>query len=210
MKKEYDDYAKRRLSGRMGRMASFPLVEQHLNNKKVLDIGCSNGLYLELFSPDSVGIEQVLALVDSAKKRNLNIVQGDVIQGLKEQQDNSFDAVFYSHVMEHVDSPIFTLREIHRVLRVGGTLVLGLPIEKSLVRQILRHDYFDGTHIYAFTIRNSKKLLEETGFSINDVVYHFPWLKGQFGEIVNIAWNAFPFPGKEWMSMAYWVVSTKV
>ena len=117
---------------------------------------------------------------------------------------------FWVAHQEHVDCPITTLREINRVLRVGGTLVLGLPIEKSLARQLFRHDYFDGTHIYSFTIRNSKKLLEDTEFSVDEVFYHFPWLKGKFGETVNSIWNTVPFPGKEWLSMAYWVVATKV
>ena len=210
MKKEYEHYAEKRIKGRMGRLASFPLVEQHLKNKKVLDIGCSDGLYLELFSPESLGIEQIPRLVDSAKERGLNVVKGNVVDGLKELPDNSFDAVFYSHVMEHVDCPISTLREIHRVLRIDGSLILGLPIEKSFVRQLFSHDYFDGTHIYSFTVRNSKKLLEDTGFIVNSVVYHFPWLKGRFGEVVNVVWNAIPFPGKEWMSMAYWISAKKV
>ena len=89
----------------------------------------------------------------------------DAIEGLKQIESDSFDAVFYSHVMEHVDCPICTLKEINRILQPNGTLVLGLPTERCLPRQIFRHDYFHGTHLYSFTIRNAKKLLQETGFS---------------------------------------------
>jgi len=180
-----------------------------LESKRVLDIGCSDGLYLEAFSRNSVGLEQVTELAKSAQRRGLNVVNTNVMDGLKEIKNNSFDAVFYSHVMEHVDSPILTLKEINRILRPGGTLVLGLPIEKCLFRQLFRHDYFNGTHLYAFSIRNSKKLLLETGYTVGSVVYHFPWLKGRLGEVVNNVWNAIPMFGKEWMSMAYWITSTK-
>ncbi|SNR36982.1 class I SAM-dependent methyltransferase [Lutibacter flavus] len=205
----YTDYEKKRTVGRMGRLASFTLVEGFLSKKKVLDIGCSDGLYLELFSPNSLGIEQIKGLSDLAIAKGLNIIHDDVEIALKKIEDNSFDGVFYSHVMEHVNCPICILREINRVLRPNGVLVLGLPIEKSLVRQIFRHDYFNGTHLYSFTIRNANKLLIETGFKCKKTFYHFPWLKGRFGEFINVVWNKVPFPRKEWFSMAYWIVSYK-
>ena len=206
----YENYANKRINGKMGRLASFLLVKKYLLNKKVLDIGCSDGLYLELFTSDSLGIEQVKNLAELAIDKGLNVIHNDVEIALKEIEDKSFDAVFYSHVMEHVDCPICILREIHRVLRPQGTLVLGLPIEKSFARQIFRHNYFDGTHLYSFTIRNANKLLLETGFSCNDTFYHFPWLKGKFGELINVIWNKVLFPRKEWLSMAYWITAVKV
>ena len=210
LKKEYDQYATNRLQGRFGRMASFPLVAPDLADKKVLDIGCSNGLYLQSFAADSLGLEQVSKLAEAAQAKGLNVIHTDAINYLDTIENAAFDAVSYSHAMEHVDAPICTLREIHRILRPGGTLVLGLPIENSLARQLFRHDYFNGTHLYAFTIKNTRKLLAETGFETARIVYHFPWLKGRLGENVNKAWNWLPFPFKQWLSMAYWVTSTKV
>jgi glycosyltransferase involved in cell wall biosynthesis/2-polyprenyl-3-methyl-5-hydroxy-6-metoxy-1,4-benzoquinol methylase len=41
--------------------------------------------------------------------------------------DGSFDAVFYHHVIEHVDKPGGSLRELARVLRPGGLIFIGTP-----------------------------------------------------------------------------------
>jgi SAM-dependent methyltransferase len=41
--------------------------------------------------------------------------------------DGTFDAVFYHHVIEHVDDPAASLRELARVLRAGGLMYAGCP-----------------------------------------------------------------------------------
>jgi SAM-dependent methyltransferase len=41
--------------------------------------------------------------------------------------NSSFDAVFYHHVIEHVDDPAGSLRELVRVLRPGGLIYVGTP-----------------------------------------------------------------------------------
>jgi SAM-dependent methyltransferase len=210
MDQDYLEYGQRRLGGGFGQMGSWKLVLPFLQNKKTLDIGCSDGLYLEQLSRDSMGIEQLPNLVQAAKEKNLNVINMDVMSGLSIQKNNSFEAVLFSHVMEHLERPIDALKEIYRILAPGGTLVLGLPTENNIFRFLLRHDYFNGTHIYSFSIRNSKKLLEMNGFSVDKIYFHLPKFKGKFGEKVHVFWNAFPIFGKEWLSMAYWIVATKL
>ncbi|MFM8858253.1 MAG: methyltransferase domain-containing protein [Actinomycetota bacterium] len=41
--------------------------------------------------------------------------------------DNTFDLVFYHHVIEHVDDPATSLDELRRVLTPGGLIYIGTP-----------------------------------------------------------------------------------
>jgi SAM-dependent methyltransferase len=41
--------------------------------------------------------------------------------------DNSFDHVLASHVLEHLDRPFVVMKELHRILKPGGTLIVKVP-----------------------------------------------------------------------------------
>ncbi|KAA0023838.1 class I SAM-dependent methyltransferase [Antrihabitans cavernicola] len=56
---------------------------------------------------------------------NFRLVAGSVLD--VPFPDNSFDVVFYHHVIEHVTDPVGCLRELGRVLRPGGLIYLGTP-----------------------------------------------------------------------------------
>ena len=111
--------------------------------------------------------------------------------------------------MEHVDCPIGMLREIQRVLKPNGMLILGLPTERNIYRDLLRIDYFNGTHLYAFSIRNSFKLLQETGFRVEKIFYHLPKCRNRVGRAIEGFWNYTKWPFREYFSMAYWIVAEK-
>lgn len=46
-------------------------------------------------------------------------------------KDNSVDCVFTYHLLEHLDHYLFALGEIHRVLKHGGRLLIGVPYVTS-------------------------------------------------------------------------------
>lgn len=47
-------------------------------------------------------------------------------------EDNSFDAIFCNHVLEHVQDDKQCMRELARVLRPGGIAIMQVPLNRSL------------------------------------------------------------------------------
>lgn len=102
---------------------------------KVLDCGCGDGFYTmilsELYNCEITAMDYNQKLIDSAKKtvRNLEKVKfviGDITKGLP-FEDESFDKIIFTEVLEHLDNENQALTELKRVLKKGGKLVLSVP-----------------------------------------------------------------------------------
>lgn len=93
----------------------------------LLDIGCGHGDILQTsynHAALAVGLEPDLAALQR------NTVLHHTVQGIGETlpfADQSFDLVTAAWVFEHVEEPLLFLREIWRVLRVGGRVVFLTP-----------------------------------------------------------------------------------
>ncbi len=148
-------------------------------------------------------------MAEKARADGLNVITGDASSSIASFANDEFDAVLFSHVMEHVDCPIGMLREIRRVLKPKGLLIMGLPIERNIYRDLLRMDYFNGTHLYAFSVRNALKLLDEVNFDAVKVIFHLPKFRGRFGVWAQHFWNITHSPFHEYFSMAYWIVAER-
>lgn len=100
------------------------------DTKTLLDAGCSFGYgtnYFSAHSEQTVGIEIEQEMVNIAKHRypHINFVQG-VLDNLP-FENNSFDTIVCTDVLEHVPAEIPALNELFRVLKPGGTLILTTP-----------------------------------------------------------------------------------
>ena len=99
----------------------------------------------------------------------------------------SFDVIVMLHVIEHVPDPLVTLKEIYRVLKPGGTLVLETPRYDSLTFKLLKHRErsvsCDG-HIYFFTTDTLRSMSEKAGFDVQSVNY-----VGRSLNLARLLWN---------------------
>ena len=157
------------------RIISFKYVLPYIKGKKVLDLGCANGKYLEVLSNDSVGVDISNPNIEECKKNGLNAIKVDINRlFLDEFKAGSFEGILCSHVLEHVNSPIDLLRECHRILEDDGILVLGLPIEGGAVGFKDRYFKNHSGHLYSFSLDNIAALLEKTDFRIVDIYFELP------------------------------------
>lgn len=76
--------------------------------------------------------------------------------------DGSVDVILCTEVLEHVSEPILAIKEMARILKVGGTLLLTAPLGSFLHQEPF--------HFYGgFTPYWYRKFLTEAGFSVRSV-----------------------------------------
>lgn len=138
---------------------------------KLLEVGSGLGFLLDYFRKDGwevMGVEPNEGLNRYARK-SLNLDVLPVILPEAKFSDASFDVVLMMHVIEHVPDPTDTLREIHRVLKPGGMLVMETPRYDTLMFKLLgareRSLSCEG-HIYFFTSRTLDEIARKTGYRV--------------------------------------------
>lgn len=104
-------------------------------NVKAIELGCGEGFSTERLRnmlPGNVVLEAsefVKSLIPKAQKRNPDVkVREESVYEIQ-AKDNSYDLIFLLEVLEHLDHPDLALKEIARVLKPEGYLVLGVPRE---------------------------------------------------------------------------------
>lgn len=105
------------------------LIDGHANKGKILDVGCGEGSRLDylLEGDNGVGIDINKYAIALAKK-NFPRFKFIVGQGpLLPFEDNSFEVVYSTFVLEHTTDPETFLKEMVRVLKTGGNLIIMCP-----------------------------------------------------------------------------------
>ncbi len=86
--------------------------------------------------------------------KNIEYVSADIEPGramVKEDitkisfPDNSFDIIFCSHVLEHIEDDIKAMKELYRVLKPEGFAILQVPIKDQFNGKIIEKTYEDKT-----------------------------------------------------------------
>jgi SAM-dependent methyltransferase len=111
--------------------------------ERTLEIGAGLGEHLSVepsFARSSyVAVELRPEMADAIRSRHpgVEVVTGDC-QARLPFPDGSFDRALAIHVLEHLPDLPAALREIHRLLRPGGRLVVVLPCEGGLAYALAR------------------------------------------------------------------------
>lgn len=168
------------------------MIIEELNPKlgeKIIDLGCGTGYYLFLLSNlytnlDLYGFDNDQKAMQEAKEilfsKNIKFVTGDLHK--MPFEENSFNKVVMSEVLEHVDNDQQVLKETIRILKPGGLLVVSTPsknfpflwdpfnwILQHLFGMHINRGFWSGIwsgHLRLYDLKDLKKKFEMVGFKI--------------------------------------------
>ncbi|MGB3515547.1 MAG: methyltransferase domain-containing protein [Elainellaceae cyanobacterium] len=139
----------------------------------VLDIGCGQGVALELFLQRNlkpVGITLNPEDVAVCQSKGYEVYEMD--QSFLDFPDATFDFIWCRHCLEHSIFPYFTLSEVFRVMKPGAYLYIEVPApDTSCCHQ-------DNQNHYSTLGKSAwRSLIQRTGFQIlelRDISFQVP------------------------------------
>jgi len=156
---------------------------------QLLDVGCGDGS-LNLLLQGKVGLvvgtDSVLSACREASAKGFKVQCADLNGCHLPYRDGVFDAVTCLDVIEHVLDPRHLLRELARVLRPYGVLVVTTPNVRAYrhILTLIRGRFprtsgdpegYDGGHLHYFTFSDVCHLLREAGFDALEEFGLYRW-----------------------------------
>lgn len=159
------------------------------DREKIIDLGCGTGYYLFLLSNlpvllELTGLDNDQKAIGEAKEllpsKNIKFILGDLHR--LPFKDQSFDKAVMSEVLEHVEGDVQVLKEVYRILKRGGTLVISVPSINfpffwDPINWVLQHffnthikkGFFSGLwsgHLRLYSLQELEKKFKKAGFRL--------------------------------------------
>ena len=172
----------------------------NFSTAKILDVGCGTGLFmtpvLVAGCTDCYGVDGQHEYLQHAIKRGYKEVRSvvDLSTSTLPFCDEMFDLIVCKDVLEHLLYPLHTLRQIERVLKKNGLLLVHVPNHFPLYSRLKflfnnnldTFSYFEGEtrwtfpHIRFYEYADFLEQLEAHGFilikNLSDQFPIIPWL----------------------------------
>lgn len=163
------------------------LISEYLKKGKVLDIGASpyHLMYcLKRLGFDICGVDiNTSILKEFQNKHKLNVIKHNIEKGRVPFKNEEFDLIIFTEIFEHLGiNPLHVLKEIRRILRPNGILILSTPNFYTLhkIIMLLFGRSFNNAlgelkkvestgymgHIREYSNREIEMILENCGFRI--------------------------------------------
>lgn len=149
-------------------------VEKSTKPGKILDIGCSSGLFLDISRErgwETYGLELNQTEIEYSRSKG-HTVFNFMIAELVEKEDIKFDAITMWDVFEHVKDGRALLENVKKLLTDDGVFFIQVPSADSLAARVMQKDcnMFDGLeHVNLYASSTIDKLVDSVGMKVQSV-----------------------------------------
>ena len=147
-----------------------------LKGKKIIEIGCGRGEYLQVmnqFPVDAYGLESSAESVKACAGAGLNAIQGFVNQDRYSLPTAPFDAFYMLSFFEHLPHPNTVLRGISNLLTADGVGLIEVPNFDMMLQKNLFSEFM-ADHLLYFSRDTLTTVLKLNGFEVLELgtVWH--------------------------------------
>jgi|WetSurMetagenome_2_1015567.scaffolds.fasta_scaffold30568_3 ubiquinone/menaquinone biosynthesis C-methylase UbiE len=130
----------------------------NVENIEILDYGAGKSPYKNLFK-NKFSIYKTADYFDTMIEYNIESCDYLIdTQQKTDIEENSFDIVLFTEVMEHIYEPEKALNEINRILKPNGYLLGSVPFVQD--EHVMPYDF------YRYTSVSLNKMFKESGFEV--------------------------------------------
>ncbi|MBI4895172.1 MAG: class I SAM-dependent methyltransferase [Candidatus Aenigmarchaeota archaeon] len=142
-----------------------------LKGKRILDIGCGTGLFLDVMTkfgavPDGLEISKPLAEY-TAKRLGIKVFTEDFM-GFS--SDYRYDVITMFDLIEHIKNPLDMLQRAKELLNKGGIILVFTPNYRSIAFEILKNNsnlYIPTDHLLFFSKKTVDFLAKTLGMELS-------------------------------------------
>ena len=202
------------------RIASdFDIAKEYvIKSSRVLECGSVPLLFITALSHSNFDVTGCdiapERYADTIDKVGLSVVKCDIETEKLPFDDGTFDAVVFNELFEHLRiNPIFTLSEVHRIMKPGAILMLSSPNLRSLagiINFLLKNRAYTCSgntyveyqklerlghmgHVREYTTTEVIEFLENIGFTVTTVIYRGRFARRPRQMIIRVLPSLSPF-----------------
>jgi len=150
----------------------FELLKEE--DHRIIDLGCGEGITLEALKKrfptrTCLGIELNKESVETCGSYDLPVLNGSIYH--LAIRTGSTDCCLTMDVIEHLDYPEDALKEIHRILKPGRSVIVVFPNDRNFFWSRLiclkwKEAFYDPGHVKKWHPKEMEKLLGKMGFRV--------------------------------------------
>jgi 2-polyprenyl-3-methyl-5-hydroxy-6-metoxy-1,4-benzoquinol methylase len=173
----YRDYLQDEAVHRLNFSLLLKEIETFKIGSNLLDVGCGYGFLLDEAKRKGWNVYGIDISEEACKYAKevlkLNVLNCDLIN--TKFENNFFDVICLIGVIEHLLDPVSYLKEINRISKDDGLVLITTLNIEGVVKRLNLFEYKPPEHIFYFSKKSISNLLNKNGFLVEKVSLYWKY-----------------------------------